>query len=372
MARYLLLSGSYGNGHNAAKDALKVTLLRDPTNEVQEMDMIQLVKRADKKQKTSSDKKKSTPGLLFIESFPLIWDAFYSMLDMKMSADVIREALNLYFKNFIQKQFDKTVLTFNPDYIIATYPLWSTLIKNHAQKYGCTATTAVVPTDAGGISLSWYFDQDQIDAFFVIDHITAQTFKDKFGHTKENVYVSFFPIASEHFSDKETFGPNRFMMLLSGLKEDFVVKFLDLVRFQLYFNHIDILQGRDPALFKKLKKRYSDKRFHFWEFLNVKEHLPETDIFIGKPGGATMSECIAQDTLLIAPYYIPGQEEGNIYFMQKTGSGIYEDDAMKLVHYLDILDYRKILDNFHKVKHKNSAKFVLETLKKIRNEKGNV
>jgi hypothetical protein len=30
-----------------------------------------------------------------------------------------------------------------------------------------------------------------------------------------------------------------------------------------------------------------------------------------------MSECIAQDVVMIAPTFIPGQEEGNIKFLEK-------------------------------------------------------
>lgn len=159
------------------------------------------------------------------------------------------------------------------------------------------------------------------------------------------------------------------MMLLSGIKEDFALEFLDLLKFQLYFKRIDIIEGRNPSLFKKLKKLHTDKRYHFKEYVNIKENLPTIDIFIGKPGGAIMSECIAQDTLIVAPNYIAGHEEGNIYLLQHTGTGIFEDDPKKLVHYLDILNYQKILQNFHKIKRKNSIEIILSTLQNLKKEK---
>lgn len=61
---------------------------------------------------------------------------------------------------------------------------------------------------------------------------------------------------------------------------------------------------------------FHDTRFCFTEFIDIKNELKNIDIFISKPGGALMCECIAQDVPIISPSFTPGQEEGNIKLMQ--------------------------------------------------------
>lgn len=66
------------------------------------------------------------------------------------------------------------------------------------------------------------------------------------------------------------------------------------------------------------------------EYLPIREHLSEIDMIIGKPGGAIMSECIATDTPLLIPEYLPGQEEGNMQLLKDIHMGIYENSAEKM------------------------------------------
>jgi processive 1,2-diacylglycerol beta-glucosyltransferase len=49
-----------------------------------------------------------------------------------------------------------------------------------------------------------------------------------------------------------------------------------------------------------------------------------SDFLIGKPGGLTMSECLASGCpfVIYLPVLIPGQEEGNAQFLEESGAGV--------------------------------------------------
>jgi processive 1,2-diacylglycerol beta-glucosyltransferase len=60
--------------------------------------------------------------------------------------------------------------------------------------------------------------------------------------------------------------------------------------------------------------------------------LQAADLVIGKPGGLTMSECLACGAPLIVygPLVIPGQEEGNAEYLQQVGAGLCVRNAGEL------------------------------------------
>jgi processive 1,2-diacylglycerol beta-glucosyltransferase len=71
-------------------------------------------------------------------------------------------------------------------------------------------------------------------------------------------------------------------------------------------------------------------------------HLPQTamaalmhasDFVIGKPGGVTMSECLACGCpmLIYRPFMIPGQEEGNARLLEQVGAGMIASDLPDLI-----------------------------------------
>lgn len=82
--------------------------------------------------------------------------------------------------------------------------------------------------------------------------------------------------------------------------------------------------------------------------LEVKPLLPVADVaaamhaadfVVGKPGGLTMSECMAAGVPLVIyrPLLIPGQEEGNRHFLEHAGAGATAGDPASLTHLTRIL-----------------------------------
>jgi hypothetical protein len=125
---------------------------------------------------------------------------------------------------------------------------------------------------------------DVVDNYFVIDETTKQVFHDKYGHTKDNVHVTFFPVERKYFTNKSVLLPRRFVILLSGLKDAFVQELLTAFLKEPFAEKILILQGRNETLYNKLQLFFHNERIEFYDFLDLKESLGNIDFIISKPG----------------------------------------------------------------------------------------
>lgn len=99
------------------------------------------------------------------------------------------------------------------------------------------------------------------------------------------------------------------------------------------------------------------------------DYIRVADIMICKGGGAITSETLAAGNVIFIPVFVPGQERGNVYVVQKYKYGFYETDINKIKILLDKIISREIdlslyKENIKKYFNKGSAvkiaKFVLE------------
>lgn len=347
--KYLILSASYGSGHNVARDNIS-NYLRGKWDIVQSLDLTDLLKKWwDNSRKFYA----------FSEKIPFLWDATFNLLDQEFT----NELLNLLFKSVYQKKFNEIIDEFNPDYVICTFPNWPVFIRNYTLKNKKTFKSAVIITDSIEIGMPWFYGCENIDYFFVIDDFSNKEFKRKFNHIKNNVFTSFFPIEEKYFIDKKTIKNENISILLTWLKKPFMLNLLELLKKEDFYKEINIIKWRNAKLFASLKKEVKNVKIKYHEFLDIKENLKNIDIFIAKPGWAIMSECIATDTPIISPSFIPGQEEWNIRLMKKAWVWLFEDNPEKVVFHLKYLDFNKFLPNFKNIKKKNAIEFIVEKMK---------
>jgi hypothetical protein len=63
---------------------------------------------------------------------------------------------------------------------------------------------------------------------------------------------------------------------------------------------------------------------------------------------------------MIAPTFIPGQEEGNIKFLEKEKLWFYEPDVEKIVTKILTTDWNEYLPNFKRVKNENAVQDIIQ------------
>lgn len=351
--KILILTASYGAGHNVAAFTLQ-EYYKEQWYSVRMVDLVDFL----------SSLGKSTQSFYqdFCSRYPNVWDITYNILDR----DIIRRVIFWVEYPFAQKNFDNIIEEFQPEIVLSTFPFWGGFIKNHIKKVGKNFKTAIVITDAISIHSIWYLKGSYIDQYFVIDEQTKRNFIERFDHKKENITTSFFPIEKKYFINKETIHNKNIYLLLSGIKYEFSYELLHLLKGTSF--QVSILRGRNKEDFKELEEDFkSVKNFHFHKTISLKEKYSEIDIFIGKAGGATFSECIATSTPIIVPSYIPGQEEGNLELLKQTETGIYESDPEKVVFLLKYINWNGFTRNFELLKKENACEIIYETIEKLPN-----
>jgi processive 1,2-diacylglycerol beta-glucosyltransferase len=94
------------------------------------------------------------------------------------------------------------------------------------------------------------------------------------------------------------------------------------------------LAGRNADLLKRLKalaRQHPGKLFPLGFTTTVERVMAASDLVVTKPGGLSVSECLAmrKPMLLVSP--IPGQEERNADYLLEAGAAVKAIDATTLV-----------------------------------------
>ena len=346
--KWLLLSGSYGGGHDAARDALAEVLAADGC-EVRTADMAELYGKGG-----------AAGSKRFFElsqRVPVLWDGTFELLDTRLA----NAALELLVKSFPHGAFDRLVDGYAPDFVVATFPHWQVFLKDYAQRKGKSFKAGVVVTDAGEVAMPWYYGSRAVDRYFSIDEGTAK-FLAKKTRGKIPCQATFFPLADRYFTDKDGTPSGTAALLLTGVPGAFCEAFVRAAGAAPEIKKLVVVCGREPRLFKKLKRKAAAKvEFHEW--WDVKARLKDVDVFVGKAGGALTCECVAQDVPLLVPSFIPGQEEGNVALLTAHGVGVYEPDPLRACVLARFLDVRKMLPNFRALKKRGSARAVVQAMR---------
>jgi processive 1,2-diacylglycerol beta-glucosyltransferase len=100
------------------------------------------------------------------------------------------------------------------------------------------------------------------------------------------------------------------------------------------------LAGRNADLLKRLQalaKKHPGKLFPLGFTTTVERVMTAADLVVTKPGGLSVSECLAKckPMLLVSP--IPGQEERNADYLLEEGAAIKAMDGATLAFKLERL-----------------------------------
>jgi len=349
MSKYLILTASYGNGHNAAKDAL-CEELKNRGQEVRVLDLVDFLAR-----RWGRTTRKFYE---FSEYFSVLWRLTYAFVDTKFMTAVTKKGFALTS----QKDFDRYMEEYQPDQVICVFPNWWGFLDNYFRHHEKKCVTSMIITDSVRIGSEWYMGWKSIDFYFTIDDITKATFCAKFHHDPTNVHVSFFPIKSTYFQDKKHLSLDRVVFLCTGLWYILAVDMISLLLREEKMKCLTVVKGRNEYLYELLKNRFSHEKLEFVEYMNFKESFSDFDVLVSKPGGAVMCECIAQDVFLVAPYHSPGQEEGNAELLNRAGVWVYESNPKKIVQFLHDINLDDYLPNFGRLKNKNSVNMILDII----------
>jgi processive 1,2-diacylglycerol beta-glucosyltransferase len=352
MKRILILSASFGDGHNAAarsiRDALELStasrqfesrcsphpnpltkgegwgegeetgrLHRDCPSEAITTELLDLFELASPR--LNAVMKKGYQNV--VRFAPALWSRVFAVFDNpKLFVPQIRSMRKT--RNALGDLLRKT----NPDVVVSTYPVYSHLIAELFRDRERSFRFITVITDSISVCAAWFHAPSEI--FVVADEPTAAVLRDK-GVPAEKIKPLGFPVSPLFASRPQ----NPLPVPANGER----VKILYVINtgksraghslerlLEIPNLDLTITTGRNARLKTRLTHRlrnFSDRVQILGWTHEMPQLLMSHHLLIGKAGGATVQETIAAACPMIINQVIPGQEEGNARLIEMLEGG---------------------------------------------------
>jgi processive 1,2-diacylglycerol beta-glucosyltransferase len=307
--KILILTASYGEGHNSAARGLQMALARiDPAVPVETHDLFAETFGV------ANDWVRQAYATL-INRWPRAWGSVYRWLDRKedFDKDFMRFSL-------VKKQFTRLLERFQPDVVVSVFPAYPYLLNQLVPNRRCQSV--VVVTDSITVNAIWY--RCRADYFLVPNQQSAAVVQAG-GISPEIIKAFGFPV-NPKFVDlagsrqplSANVTPRVFYMINAGTRHA-----PELVRSLSDLNiNLTVTVARDEKLQRKIEAAADSRKI---QILGWTDQLPslllQSHLLIGKAGGATVQESIAASCPMIINHIVSGQEEGNAQLIVETNSG---------------------------------------------------
>src|SRR5215469_2519143 len=314
MKKILILTASFGDGHNAAARNLRDAIeLVDEDARAETLDLF-----ADSYGAFNTLARKTYLGM--VAYAPKLWGQFFSLLENPF----VEKQLGGFTR--LQITLEKVLAESQPDCVVSTYPIYGHVIKKiYAHHHERPFRFITVVTDSISINSAWF--RAPSDYFCVANEATGEVLA-KGGVLEQQIKVTGFPVspifAENSVELPQPIGdePRRVLYIINTGKKK-AGKAIDRL-LEIDDVHLTIAAGRDPELRAKLIERTRDQE-HRVKVLGWTNQIPELmmshHIVIGKAGGAVVQEAIAARCPMIINQVIPGQEEGNAELITSNNVG---------------------------------------------------
>lgn len=314
MARYLVLTASFGEGHNTAAKSIRQALLEVGGEGTE-------VLIADPYSKTNPrvNRMMQVGYSVMINRYPRIWNATFSLLSQPGLLEML-----LPTAGALRQAIHELWLDFKPDVVVSTYPVYSFLVAELRKKSGdYTKPFVMIVTDSTRINSAWY--RCWSDQFVVPDEATLKVLTDG-GVPTDRIHAFGFPVALEfektHSLPLTQGAPWRVLYMPSTRKNwamEAVREILKIPQVEL-----TILTAKNAALREQLDETGLSKLSNV-NVLGWTDQMPHlmagSHVFIGKAGGAVVQEALAAECPFLISHVVPGQEEGNMDLILEGNMG---------------------------------------------------
>lgn len=372
MKKILIFYASYGGGHLSAANSIKQYIESNYKDyEIKLVDCMLYVNKSLNKITTTAYKEMA-------KKFPWAWGEVYNLSQKGPLAKLSSDSNKLLAKRLL-----KLLNEYNPDIIISTHPFSSQMISYLKKRGLCNCNLSTIMTDFAPHD-QWLVGKDYVDHFFVA-HNKMKNYLTSIGIPENKVVVSGIPLSNKflmHYDKAEikksfNLDLNKKVILFFGGGEFGLGKEKTIKILQSFIKHSDgyeivAIAGRNEKMeieFNNLVKSENAERFV--KVLPYTTFVPElmsiSDLVVTKPGGLTSTESLASGLPMILINPIPGQEEENAEFLEKSGVAIWlhnKDDYDTIISNL-LLDTKKLHEmkiNTKLLAKKNSTKDICETI----------
>ena len=250
-----------------------------------------------------------------INRYPKAWKVVFELLSRRGVVEGMGPMLAE-----LTAAVDSLVREFQPHVIASTYPVFSFLnAKIRKRNPSVKIPFFTVITDSTLINSAWY--RCPCDGSIVADEYTADVLKTD-GVPAEKIHVLGFPVGLrfETLTPIPASLPWKILFFPSGTSARAVATLERLSRLDNVT--VDVVTGRRKATYDAIAAERLPKSGTLTGWTDqMPELMASHHLFIGKAGGATVQEAIAAQIPFLVSHVVPGQEEGNIAFIEQMGIG---------------------------------------------------
>jgi processive 1,2-diacylglycerol beta-glucosyltransferase len=339
-AHILILSVSAGAGHVRAAQALEAAAkTAKPALRATHLDLLALVPREFRKLYAEQ-------YIKLVDKLPQLWSFLYAKSD-RPSRDSLLGNLKRAAEKLNTRKLQSEIARLRPDAILCTHFLPAELLsrqKARLKDKGTTLPPLWVQVTDFDVHALWV--HPHVDRYCVASDEVAFRLADR-GVPRARISVTGIPVMPQ-FSvplDRREcalelgLAPERFTVALMAGGAG--VGSLDELATRLLRASDELqlvaLAGRNAELLAKLRKlakSHPGQLFPLGFTTTVERVMSAADLVVTKPGGLTVSECLAKHKpmLLVSP--IPGQEERNADYLLEAGAALKAADAATLEYKL--------------------------------------
>jgi processive 1,2-diacylglycerol beta-glucosyltransferase len=329
----MILSVAAGAGHVRAAQALEAAAKSaHPQLKVTHIDLLTLVSR-------DFRKLYGEQYIKLVEKWPQLWSFLYSKSD-RPTRDSLLGKLKRAAERLNTRKLDQEIARLAPDAILCTHFLPAELLSRERAAGKSLPPVWVQVTDFDVHAL-WV--HPHVDHYCVASDEVAFRLMDR-GVAPGKISVTGIPVMPQFSAPLERavcaaelgIHPEKFTVLMMaggagvGSLDELAARLLQLPEdLQLV-----ALAGRNAELLERLQalaKKHPGKLFPLGFTTTVERVMTACDLVVTKPGGLSVSECLAKrkPMLLVSP--IPGQEERNADYLLEAGAAVKAIDAATLV-----------------------------------------
>ena len=328
MRKILIFYASYGGGHLSAANSIKQYIDENFDGfDTELVDCMLYVNKSINKITTAAYKEMA-------KKFPWAWGEVYRHSQRGTIAHISSTANNLMARKLLKLLKETT-----PDLIISTHPFGSQMVSYLKRKALVDCKLATIMTDFAPHE-QWLVGKEQVDYFFVSHEKMRQSLIDV-GISENKVFATGIPLSNRfliHYNKLEIMNsfelnPDKKVILFFGggefgLGREQTIKILKSFILHSVNHQIVAIAGKND----KMKLSF-DKLVSKMQAEDIVKVLPYTDkvpelmsisyLVVTKPGGLTTTESLASGLPIVAINPIPGQEEENAKFLEKSGVAIW-------------------------------------------------
>ncbi len=335
MTRILLLTASFGDGHNQAAHAIEEAMQQSKDTVVKIVDYVDWLHPA-----VRSFAKFSL--LQGVQRIPRLYGLFYkSMSRIEPSSSLQRQLNHLGIS-----QMTSCIKTFKPDVIASTFPTPLGVV-SELREIDITSVPSVAIVTDYTAHRQWY--HTHVERYFVANDVVRRELME-YGIARDSIEVTGIPIRAKFANHRvQELLKNRIVnRRQAGLREDLPVVLLmgggggilgDPSEWEACVERTDaqfvIICGHNEKLFRRFEPLSGERVRVLGYTTDVDHWMSLADIIVTKPGGLTLTEALAMELPVIMFRPIPGQEEHNAAYALGTGAAVLANNVEEAANFIE-------------------------------------